>query len=314
MATDARRRAPAARLEDAAGSGPGDRGPAVLVLQRALRRLGYYGARFALDGDYGPNTLGAVLACKHDVIAVHGLARRDLGYAPVAGDERSLRASGRITRVFARSLAALLAGEPLGGQAPWLVPTRSQVTDAGLDVRAFLAREADGVPFPAQLLWEVLAVESGASHFDALGYVKYGVDWRGRSYAQTVTFAPAAATEPWVRSRGWGLAQYTPADQPALPRPMPAYITSVAANVRAAIGVFRHKFQVLSKRHPCSHPSREAPDYDCRACLRGREFDPATYSEAVQQPCSWLRAVWAYNGLSLAGRRYMERVARNVMA
>ncbi|MDQ7859469.1 MAG: hypothetical protein QN174_05790 [Armatimonadota bacterium] len=286
----------------------------MLALQRALRRLGYYGARFALDGDYGPNTLGAVLACKYDLIAVHGFGRRDLGYAPVAGEGPSLRASGRITRTFARGLAALLAGERLGGQDPWLVPARAQVADADLDVRAFLAREAARAPFPAPLLWEVLAVESGANHFDALGYVKYGVDWRGASYSQTVTFTPAASSEPWVRSRGWGLAQYTPANEPALPRPMPAYITSVAANVRTAIALFRHKFQAFSRRHPCSYPSREAPAYDCRACLRGRHFDPVTYSEATQEPCSWLRAVWAYNGLSPAGRRYMERVARNVMA
>jgi hypothetical protein len=254
------------------------------------------------------------VACKYDLATAYGLERRALGYGPAAGDAGSVEASGRVTPAFADTLATMLSGGRVGGREPWIVPVRAQVADADLDVPAYLAREADAEPFPARLLSEMLAVESGADHFDPLGNVKYGVDWRGRSYAQTVTFTPAAAAEPWVRSRGWGLAQYTPANDAALPRPMPDYITSVAANIRAGVRVFRHKFQAFSRRHPCSYPSPEAPSYDCRACLRGRNFDPATYSAVAQEPCSWLRAVWAYNGLSAAGRRYMERVARNAMA
>ncbi len=84
-------------------------------------------------------------------------------------------------------------------------------------------------------------------------------------------------------------------------------------NVRTAVGLFRGKFESVTKRHPCSFPSTEAPSYDCRTCLRSRLPDPAAYSNQAQQPCSWLKATWAYNGLSPAGRMYMERVVRNVL-
>lgn len=292
----------------------GDGGPHVADVQRALLRLGYYGIRFAIDGVFGRNTLGAVLACKYDLVTVYGIAASDLGYAPAPGDPASLIASGVVTAVFVDSLETLLDERPLRDREAWLLPTRAQVADADLDVRSFLDDEAAASPrFPAQLLWEVLGVESGANHFDAAGNVKFGVDWEGRTYAQVVNFTPEASREPWVRSRGWGLSQYTPYRVAALPRPMPDYILSVRANVRTAIAVFRHKFAAFTSRHPCSYPSVESPSYDCRACLRSRAFDPAAYSDQAQQPCSWLKAVWAYNGLSPAGRKYMERVARNVL-
>lgn len=290
----------------------GDTGPAVAALQRALLRLGYYGVRFALDGIYGPNTLGAILACKHDLVTVYGQRRGPLAYAPADRDRRSQTTSGRVTPAFADAVRALLAGEALGGVPAWRLPSRAEVADAGLDVRAALAAEAQRPAFPVHLLWEILAVESGASHFDHHGYVKFGVDWRGRTYAQTVTFTPEAASAPWVRSRGWGLAQYTPPGG-ALPRPMPDYILSVAANLRTAVALFRRKFETVTARRPCSYPSQAAPAYQCPLCLRSRLPDPAAYSAAAQQPCSWLLAAWAYNGMAPAGRKYMERVARNLV-
>ncbi len=57
----------------------GDGGPSIADLQRALLRLGYYGIRFAVDGAFGRNTLGAVLACKYDLVTVYGIAASDLG-------------------------------------------------------------------------------------------------------------------------------------------------------------------------------------------------------------------------------------------
>jgi hypothetical protein len=57
-----------------------------------------------------------------------------------------------------------------------------------------------------------------------------------------------------------------------------------------------------------------AQSYDCRTCLRSRGYDPVGYSDQLQQPCSWIKAVWAYNGLSPAGRKYMERVVRNILS
>lgn len=300
-------------LEDAVGVAHGDKGPAVGELQRALLRLGYYGIRFTLDSDYGRNTLGAVLACKYDLVNTHGISRADLTYAPAPRDPASLSASGAATTTFIDCLQTLLAGRRLGRQDPWLLPTRAQVADADLSVREFLMAEAQTTPFPAQLLWTIIGVESGSSHFDHLGHVKFGVDWRGRSYKETVNFSLAGSAEPWVRSRGWGLAQYTPYNVSALPRPMPDYILSVGANIRTAVRLFIRKFEAFSRRNPCVHPSAQAPSYDCRACLRGRDFDPASYSDGVQQPCSWLKAVWAYNGVTPAGRRYMESVVRHVM-
>ncbi|MDR7484625.1 MAG: peptidoglycan-binding domain-containing protein [Armatimonadota bacterium] len=300
-------------LDAAVGAAWGSQGAAVEELQRALLRLGYYGIRFAMDGDYGRNTLGAVLACKYDLVTFYGVEASDLGYAPVAGNPASLIASGTVNAAFVSCLQTLLAGQRLGGQEPWILPTRAQVADADLDVRAFLAAEAQRAPFPPQLFWQIIGVESGVSHFDPLGNVKFGIDWLGGSYAQTVNFAPAASREPWVRSRGWGLTQYTPSRAAALPRPMPDYILSVGANLRTAIRVFINKFERFTARHPCSYPSAAAPSYDCRTCLRGRRFDPSTYSDQRQEPCSWLKGVWAYNGLTAAGRTYMERVIRQLM-
>jgi hypothetical protein len=94
---------------------------------------------------------------------------------------------------------------------------------------------------------------------------------------------------------------------------MPDYILSVRANVRTAVTLFRRKFRAFTRRNPCSYPSVAAPSYDCRTCLRSRPFDPVAYSDQLQQPCSWIKAVWAYNGLSAAGRKYRERGARNVL-
>ncbi|MDR7418157.1 MAG: peptidoglycan-binding domain-containing protein [Armatimonadota bacterium] len=290
-----------------------ERGPAVTDLQRALLRLGYYGIRFALDGDYGRNTLGAVLACKYDLVRVYGVARKDLQYAPRAGNPGSLSASGEVTRVFADCLQTLVAGGTLRGVEAWRTPARDEVADADLKVREFLLAEAARTAFPAQLLWTIFGVESGANHFDHFGHVKFGIDWRGRNYGETVNFSVEGAAEPWVRSRGWGLTQYTPTNVSALPRPMPAYISSVGANLRTAIRLFVHKFTAFSKRRPCSFPTAAAASYDCRTCLRSKGFDPVTYSDAVQQPCSWLKAVWAYNGVTPAGRRYMEHVVRNII-
>jgi hypothetical protein len=300
-------------LQQAVGVTHNDQGPAVGALQRALLRLGYYGIRFAIDGDYGRNTLGAVLACKYDLSTVYGIKRHDIKYAPRAGSPGSLSASGEVTAVFVDALQTLLEGRSVGGTASWRTPARTEVADAGLNVREFLLAEAGTTPFPAQLLWTIVGVESGASHFDHLGHVKFGVDWRGRNYGETVNFSQAGASEPWVRSRGWGLTQFTPFNAPALPRPMPDYITSVAANLRTAVRLFIGKFKAFSKGKPCVHPSRTAPSFDCRTCLRGRGFDPATYSDGVQQPCSWLKAVWAYNGVTPAGRKYMEQVVRHVL-
>jgi peptidoglycan hydrolase-like protein with peptidoglycan-binding domain len=300
-------------LNDAVGVAHKDQGPAIGELQRALLRLGYYGIRFAIDTDYGRNTLGAVLACKYDLITHYGVARDDLKYAPQAGSPGTLSASGEVTRIFADCLQTLVAGEKLRGVDAWRTPSRAEIADAGLNVREFLLAEAAKTAFPAQLLWTMFGVESGANHFDPFGHVKFGIDWRGRSYKETVNFSPEGAAEPWVRSRGWGLTQYTPTNAWALPRPMPDYIASVGANLRTAIRLFIGKFNAFSKRNPCSHPTGVAPSYDCRTCLRSRGFDPATYSDGIQQPCSWLKAVWAYNGVTPAGRRYMEQVVRNTI-
>lgn len=300
-------------LSGAVGAAPGDKAPPLGEVQRALLRLGYYGIRFAIDNDFGRNTLGAVLACKYDLVTVYGIDRRDLRYDPRPGDAASLVASGTITPVFVECLETLLAGNRLGGEVPWQTPAREQVADADLKVREFLSAESAVIAFPAQLMWAIVGVESGANHFDPYGRVKFGIDWRGRNYAETLNFSVEGAVEPWVRSRGWGLTQYTPTNVSALPRPMPDYILSVAANLRIAIRLFIRKFEAFSLRRPCSHPSPETPSYDCRACLRLRGFDPAAYSDAVQQPCSWLKAVWAYNGVTPSGRRYMEGLVRNLI-
>jgi peptidoglycan hydrolase-like protein with peptidoglycan-binding domain len=300
-------------LRPAVGAVLNDKSPAIGALQRALLRLGYYGIRFAIDDHFGRNTLGAVLACKYDLVTQYGISRHDLNYAPRPGESGSLVASGAITPVFVDCLETLLAGNRVGGKDPWLTPARAQVPDADLKVREFLLAEAATVAFPAQLLWAIVGVESGANHFDQYGHVKFGIDWRGRNYSETVNFSPQGAAEPWVRSRGWGLTQYTPTNVSVLPRPVPEYIVSVAANLRTAVRLFIRKFEAFSRRHPCSYPSQGAPSYDCRACLRSRGFDPATYSDAVQQPCSWLKAVWAYNGVTPAGRKYMEGLVRNLI-
>lgn len=300
-------------LARAVGAVLHDKSSAIGELQRALLRLGYYGVRFAIDDSFGRNTLGAVLACKYDLVTVYGVSRRDLKYAPRPGDSGSVAASGAITPVFVDCLKTLLAGDKLGGQDTWLTPTRAQVADADLKVREFLLAEAATATFPAQLLWAIVGVESGASHFDLYGHVKFGIDWRGRNYGETVNFSPEGSAEPWIRSRGWGLTQYTPTNVSVLPRPMPDYIVSVASNVRTAIRLFIRKFEVFSNRHPCSYPSQGAPSYDCRGCLRPRGFDPTAYSDTVQQPCSWLKAVWAYNGVTPAGRKYMEGLVRNLI-
>jgi hypothetical protein len=301
-------------LSQALGAAFGDSGPPVAELQRALLRLGYYGIRFVIDGVFGSNTLGAVLACKYDLVTGYGVEPEDVGYAPVPGDRAGLIASGEATAAFLNVVEQLLGGAPLHGHDPWLLPTREQVADANLDVRTFLDAEATAPSrFPVQLFWEILGAESGASHFDPYGNVKFGVDWEGDTYAQVVNFTAETSWEPWVRSRGWGLSQYTPYRVAALPRPMPEYILSVRGNIRTALDLFHGKFEKLTKRHPCSFPSTEAPSYDCRTCLRSRLPDPAAYSNQVQLPCSWIKAVWAYNGLSAAGRMYMERVVRNVL-
>ncbi|OFX27891.1 MAG: hypothetical protein A2Z07_09280 [Armatimonadetes bacterium RBG_16_67_12] len=300
-------------LSQAVGAALNDRSSAIGELQRALLRLGYYGVRFAIDDDFGRNTLGAVLACKYDLATVYSISRRDLKYAPRSGDSGSLVASGAITPVLVDCIKTLLAGSKLGGKDPWLTPARAQVADADLKVREFFLAEAATAAFPAQLLWAIVGVESGANHFDPYGHVKFGIDWRGRNYGETVNFSPEGAAEPWVRSRGWGLTQYTPTSVSALPRPMPDYIVSVASNLRTAIRLFIRKFEAFSRRHPCSYPSQGAPSYDCRACLQSRGFDPITYSDLAQQPCSWLKAVWAYNGVTPAGRKYMEGVVRNLI-
>lgn len=286
----------------------GGRGPQVAELQRALLRLGYYGIRFAIDGEFGRNTLGAVLACKYDLVNYYGIPPEELGYAPARA-----AASGQVTGEFARCVEALLATGALGGRQAWLLPSRAQVADAEISVAECVEAEAQAAGAPAPLLREILAVESGASHFDGGGYVKFNVDWCGRAYGQVVNFTPGASWEPWVRSRGWGLAQYTPHRVAALPRPMPDYILSVRANIRAAARLFAGKFRSATLRLPCSYPAEGAGSHDCGSCLRARGFDPAAYSDRRQQPCSWLKAVWAYNGLSPAGRKYMERVALNIL-
>ncbi len=286
----------------------GDRGPRVAELQRALLRLGYYGIRFAIDGEFGRNTLGAVLACKHDLVRGYGVPPEELGYDPAHAV-----ASGRLTGEFGRCIEALLEHGALRGRRAWLLPSRAQVADAGIGIAGCAEEEALAAGAPPRLFGEILAVESGASHFDGDGYVKFNVDWLGRTYGQVVSFTPDASREPWVRSRGWGLSQYTPYRIAALPRPMPDYILSVRANIRAAARLFVGKFRSATLGRPCSHPSGGAGGPDCGECLRGRGFDPAAYSDGHQQPCSWLKAVWAYNGLSRAGKKYMERVALNIL-
>lgn len=305
--------------EEARGGQVGD--GVIQSLQRDLRALGYYGSRLGLAGRFGPNTLGGVLALKYDLIHTYGAPPDEIGYPaddPVTADE--MYAASGINAAFELHLRAMLEGQTTNGVLPWLLPTRDDVADADqlvyeLVMAEYQAGVAEGRPFPHQLFTAILGKESGGEHFDAAGNVKYGVDWVGAraggepTYADIVEFNPDNESAPWIKSRGWGLTQYTPYLQHDLPRPMPDYILSVQGNLRTAIDLFRTKF-TYGLQNPCNFPARETPSYHCGECLSG--WDPESYTRQEELPCSWLLAVWAYNGLTDASFQYMTRVVRAI--
>lgn len=309
-------------LEEAARGGQVEDG-IIQSLQRDLRALGYYGSRLSITGRFGPNTMGGVLALKYDLIHTFGTPPDEIGYPavdPVEADE--LYAASTITPAFELHLRAMLAGETTNGVLPWLLPTHDDVPDADQAIYDMVMAEyqtglQEGRPFPHQLFTAILGKESGGEHFDSAGNVKYGVDWVGAraggepDYADIVEFNPDNESAPWIKSRGWGLTQYTPYLQHDLPRPMPDYILSVQGNLRTAIDLFRTKF-TYGQQNPCNFPSRETPEYRCAECLSG--WDPTTYTRREELPCSWLLAVWAYNGLTDASFQYMTNVVRHVQA
>ena len=307
-------------LEESARGGQ-VRDGVIQSLQRDLRALGYYGSRLSLAGRFGPNTLGGVLALKYDLIHTYGVPPDEIGYPvadPLTADE--MYAASVITAAFELHLRAMLEGQTTNGMLPWLLPTRDDVADGErlvyeMVMEEYAAGQREGRPFPQQLFTAILGKESGGEHFDAVGNVKYGVDWVGAraggepDYADIVEFNPDNESAPWIKSRGWGLTQYTPYLQHDLPRPMPDYVLSVQANLRTAIDLFRTKF-TYGRQNSCNFPSLEAPSYRCGECLSG--WDPETYNRQDELPCSWLLAVWAYNGLTDTSFQYMTRVVRAI--
>jgi hypothetical protein len=285
-------------------------------LQLDLLALGYYGIRFGVDGQFNANVLGALVALKYDLANVYHVPGGQIGYPQDPTSPGAIIEAGAVDANTAGYIRQMVAGQPLNGLLPWLLPTRDDVADRDLTLADFVRAEAErGAWFPAPLFLAILGKESGGDHFDTYGNVKYGVDWvgyspnSGYSFRDRVNFNPNNEQAPWINSRGWGLTQYTPFRVHDLPRPMPDYVLSIGANLRTAIDLFRGKFRLsFSKQRDCTFPERG----NCPKCLVN--FDPSTYSADVQAPCSWLAAVWAYNGWSPSGFAYMQRVVNGVRA
>jgi hypothetical protein len=285
-------------------------------LQLDLLALGYYGIRFGMNGQFNANVLGAVVALKYDLVNTYHVPGGQIGYPQDPITPGAIVEVGVVDANTAGYIRQMVAGRPVNGILPWLLPTRDDVTDRDLTLADFVRAEAGRDPwFPAPLFLAILGKESGGDHFDTYGNVKYGVDWVGYSpngaynFRDRVNFNPNNEQAPWINSRGWGLTQYTPFKVHDLPRPMPDFILSIGANLGTAINLFRGKFrQSFSKQRDCTFPERG----NCTKCLAN--FDPSTYSADVQAPCSWLAAVWAYNGWTMNGFAYMQRVINSLRA
>ena len=203
----------------------------VRALQADLRALGYL--KRGIDGQFGDGTRLAVRRLQHDLMFNTGASTKGDGRAPVAmtAYNRGVTAtSGVVDAALADSIAALLA-DP---QCPRL-PQSTDPKAANQAAMALIARTASAVA-PAPFLLAIFEQESGGqqfaqpqSHGDTDDFVVLGLD-----------FDKAAVD--FVKSRGYGLGQYTLFHHPPRPEEVAGIMLDPLRNTQTAFGTLRDKF------------------------------------------------------------------------
>lgn len=204
----------------------------VRELQRDLRRLGYL--RRTIDGSFGSGTRRAVMALQHDLLVNEGRSSQGDGAAPV---QLTAYNKGRVTAptgVVDQSLVACIA-EMLDDAAYPKLPDAADPAAANREaVQVIADMPADRVPPP--WLIAILTQETGLLQYavprapgDQDGFVILGTD-----------LDPADPNV--IRSRGYGIGQYTLFHHPPRPEEIAGFISNPQANVGRAVSVLRDKF------------------------------------------------------------------------
>ncbi len=207
----------------------------VRELQRDLRRLGYL--RRTIDGSFGPGTSRAVMALQHDLLANDGRSSQGDGAAPVRLTGYN---KGRVTTptgIVDQSLVACIV-EMLDDDAYPKLPDAADPAAANRQAIQLIAdMPADRVPPP--WLIAILMQETGLMQYavpraagDQDGFVILGTD-----------LDPADPTI--IRSRGYGIGQYTLFHHPPRPEEVAGFISDPTANVGRALSVLREKFDTF---------------------------------------------------------------------
>ncbi len=204
----------------------------VQELQRDLRRLGYL--RRTIDGAFGPGTRRAVLALQHDLLANDGRSSQGDGAAPVAITGYN---GGRVTAptgIVDQSLVACIV-EMLDDDAYPKLPDAADPVAANRQAVQLIAdMSADRVPPP--WLLAILTQETGQMHY-AVPHAAGDVD------TFVIVGTDLDAADPTViRSRGYGIGQYTLFHHPPRPEEVTGFITDPQANVGRAVSELREKF------------------------------------------------------------------------
>jgi peptidoglycan hydrolase-like protein with peptidoglycan-binding domain len=234
----------------------------VRALQADLRCLGYL--RGPIDGVFGTGTTQGVRALQYDLLNNGGESTREPGdgRAPVA--MTSFRGAvtavtGVVDQALADSIDALLAAE----SCPKLPRSETPAAD-NKDALAFVTGSRSAVA-PAPFMLAIMRQESGLRQF--------AVPTQSSTDDYVVVGLDRAAGADQVRSRGYGLSQYTLFHHPPRPEDVAGLMTDARQNARAGYGVLRGKFdtELVGSTPETIADDRKAeqPILDLRVCRYG---------------------------------------------
>ncbi len=204
-------------------------------LQHDLRRLGYL--RRTIDGAFGAGTRRAVMALQHDLLVNDGRSAQGDGAAPVPINGYNKGRVSAATGIVDQGLVACIVDMLDDAAYPKLPDTADPVASNRAAVQIIADMPAARVPPP--WLLAILTQETGLQHYavprapdDLDTFVILGTD-----------LDPADPNV--IRSRGYGIGQYTLFHHPPRPEEVSGFITDPRANVARAIAELRGKFDAF---------------------------------------------------------------------
>ncbi len=317
----------------------------IKALQRDLRRLGYLAS--GIDGVFGPQTEGAVMALQHDLL--HNNGKGSDSVAPVSVRDYNKSRVTRVDGAVDEGLAACIV-EMLADGRFCKVPSSDSPAAENAKIEPSLKAAADGI-VPAPFLRAILKQESGLRHYreptarDEDNFVVVGLD--------------KAAGSPGVASRGYGIGQVTLFHHPPRESELAGLILNVEKNIAAAARLLRVKFDLFvagktmgtrsddrvaeagkGSLRRCRYVQKD-PRFlaDCRQCLAvaggtdirsGAPLYPGsagTFTPTPQHPaeeykavplrknipCDWPYAVRRHNGSGMNSYHYQAKILLQVL-